>query len=164
MSDEIKTQSRALRLLGIGGSMRARSLSRRVLQAALRLAEEAGARSVLADVRALDLPLYNADRRLEDYPPTLAWLLHEHPLLPASFSADQHASAAWNLELGCKEVEQRRIRGAFDGWVSDSHSPTRSAADAISHTGPTRYRKPKSTPIGCLARRRFYLEGGLRRP
>jgi FMN reductase len=77
MSDEIKTQSRALRLLGIGGSMRASSLSRRVLQAALRLAEEAGARTVLADVRALDLPLYNADRRLEDYPPTLAWLLHE---------------------------------------------------------------------------------------
>ena len=48
-------------------------------------------------------------------------LLHEHPLVPASFSADQHASVAWNLELGCKEVEQRRIRGAFDGARADSH-------------------------------------------
>jgi len=77
MIDEIMTQPRAPRLLVIGGSTRAGSLSLRALQAALRLAEEAGARTVLADVRALDVPLYNADRRLEDYPPTLAWLLRE---------------------------------------------------------------------------------------
>ena len=77
MTDEIMTQSRTPRLLGIGGSTRAESLSLRALQAALRLAEEAGARTVLADVRALDMPLYNADRPLQDYPPTLAWLLGE---------------------------------------------------------------------------------------
>ena len=77
MTDETIAAPPPVRLLGIGGSTRAGSLSRRVLEAALRLAEEAGARTVLADVRALDLPLYDADRPLEAYPPTLAWLLSE---------------------------------------------------------------------------------------
>jgi len=47
------------------------------LKAALRLAEEVGAHSVLADVRQLGLPVYNPDFALEDYPPTLSWLLNE---------------------------------------------------------------------------------------
>jgi FMN reductase len=77
MTDETTTQPAPLRLLGIGGRTRARSLSRFALAAALRQAREAGARTVLADVRALALPVYNADRPLEAYPPTLAWLLAE---------------------------------------------------------------------------------------
>lgn len=55
--------------------MRRESKSRALLAHALRLAEEAGAVTTLADVRALDLPLYDDDRDLEDYPPSLADLL-----------------------------------------------------------------------------------------
>ena len=64
-----------LRVLGIGGSTRRVSKSRVLLAEALRLAEEAGARVTLADVRALALPLYDDDRPLHDYPETLADLL-----------------------------------------------------------------------------------------
>lgn len=47
------------------------------LKVALKLTEAAGARTVLADVRALALPLYDDDKPLEWYPPTLPWLLDE---------------------------------------------------------------------------------------
>lgn len=77
MTEKIAIQAPSVRLLGIGGSTRAGSLSLLTLTVALRLAEEAGARTVLADVRALALPVYDADRPLEAYPPTLAWLLAE---------------------------------------------------------------------------------------
>ena len=42
--------------------MRRGSLSLTALRAALRLAEEAGAEALLADVRAFDLPVYDEDR------------------------------------------------------------------------------------------------------
>jgi FMN reductase len=45
--------------------------------AALRLAAEIGAETTLADVRALDLPLFDEDRPLAAYPASLAWLLAE---------------------------------------------------------------------------------------
>lgn len=64
-----------LRVLGIGGSTRQASKSRILLAEALRLAEEAGARTTLADVRALALPVYDDDRPLHDYPEALADLL-----------------------------------------------------------------------------------------
>ncbi len=66
-----------IRILGIGGSTRQGSQSLLALNAALTLAENAGAEAVLADVRALNLPLYNSEWKLEDYPPTLAWLIDE---------------------------------------------------------------------------------------
>ncbi len=69
--------SSPVRVLGIGGSMRAGSLSLIALEAALRLAAEAGATTRLADVRMLDLPVYRSDRQLADYPPSLSWLLAE---------------------------------------------------------------------------------------
>jgi len=47
------------------------------LKATLDLADRAGAQTVLADVRALDLPLYDPDRPLDRYPSTLSWLLQE---------------------------------------------------------------------------------------
>lgn len=75
MRDANMTES--VRLLGIGGSTRAGSLSLAALEAALGVAREAGARTTLAAVHALDLPLYRADRRLEDHPAALAWLLDE---------------------------------------------------------------------------------------
>lgn len=66
-----------VRILGIGGSTRRGSISLALLKATLGLAEEAGAQTVLADVRALDLPMYDDDRPLDDYPATLRWLLDE---------------------------------------------------------------------------------------
>lgn len=66
-----------IRILGIGGSTRQGSVSLALLRAALGTAEEAGAQTALADVRALDLPLYSDDRPLADYPATLHWLLDE---------------------------------------------------------------------------------------
>jgi len=54
MNDEIMTHPHAPRLLGIGGSTRAGSLSLGVLKAALHRAEDAGAQTVLAEVRAAD--------------------------------------------------------------------------------------------------------------
>lgn len=72
-----KDNGRPIRLVGIGGSTRQGSRSLVALKAALRLAEEAGAEPVLADVRELNLPIYNDDWNVEDYPPSLAWLLDE---------------------------------------------------------------------------------------
>lgn len=64
-----------VRVLGIGGSMRAGSKTRVLLQAALRRAEAAGAGVYLADVRDLSLPVYDEDLPLEAYPSSLATLL-----------------------------------------------------------------------------------------
>jgi FMN reductase len=69
--------STPIRILGIGGSTRRGSLSLALLKATLGLAEEAGARTVLADVRELNLPMYDDDRPLAEYPATLRWLMDE---------------------------------------------------------------------------------------
>jgi FMN reductase len=66
-----------VRILGIGGSTRRGSMSLLALKTALRLAEEQGAQTSLAAVRDLDLPLYNGERHLSDYPATLHWFLDE---------------------------------------------------------------------------------------
>ncbi|MGI8690158.1 MAG: NADPH-dependent FMN reductase [Thermomicrobiales bacterium] len=66
-----------IRILGIVGSTRRGSMSLVALTAALLLAEEQGAHTTLAAVRDLDLPLYNGERQLQDYPATLHWLLDE---------------------------------------------------------------------------------------
>ena len=66
-----------IRILGIGGSTRQGSQSLLALQAALALAADAGAETILADVRELNLPMYNSEMKLADYPQTLAWLIAE---------------------------------------------------------------------------------------
>jgi FMN reductase len=63
------------RVLGIGGSTRQGSKSLVLLTTALGQALQKGAIVSLADIRALDLPLYDEDRSLNDYPPSLAELL-----------------------------------------------------------------------------------------
>lgn len=77
MRDDTDHETKPLRILGIGGSMRQGSLSRIALAAALRRAEDAGAKTVLADVRGLDLPLYVAEHVRDEDPPSLGWLLAE---------------------------------------------------------------------------------------
>jgi FMN reductase len=66
-----------VRILGIGGTTSAKSWSLVPLQEALRRAERLGCETSLATVYDLNLPLLHTEWRLDDYPPTLAWLLDE---------------------------------------------------------------------------------------
>ena len=75
MSDNGPQREPLLRVLGIGGSTRRESKSLILLRSALRALEEAGAAVTLRDVRTLDLPIYDSDRPLEGYPPSLHELL-----------------------------------------------------------------------------------------
>jgi FMN reductase len=69
---------RPIRILGIGGgSTLGQSISRVALDTTLRIAADAGALVTMADVRAMELPVYAGDRPFEDYPPSLPWLLDE---------------------------------------------------------------------------------------
>lgn len=68
---------RPVRILGIGGTTSAKSWSLVPLQNALGRAEAAGCETTLATIYDLSLPLFHTEWRLEDYPPTLAWLLEE---------------------------------------------------------------------------------------
>jgi FMN reductase len=82
MSDNGPQREPLLRVLGIGGSTRRESKSLILLRSALRASEEAGAAVTLCDVRTLDLPIYDGDRPLEGYPPSL------HELLALARAAD----------------------------------------------------------------------------
>ena len=79
-----------LKLLGIGGSMRAESQSLAVLKHTLEIAAELGWETDLADVRALDLPLYNSDRQLADHSEAL------HSMLMAIRNADAYVICSPN--------------------------------------------------------------------
>lgn len=69
--------NRPLRMVGLGGSMGQRAQSRMVLEASLAMAAQAGAETVIVDVRDLDFPIYNPDLRVEAYGAKLAWFLEE---------------------------------------------------------------------------------------
>ncbi|HWV36812.1 MAG TPA: NAD(P)H-dependent oxidoreductase [Thermomicrobiales bacterium] len=73
----VRSEPRPVRILAIGGTTSARSWSLVPLEAALKRAQEAGCETVLATVYDLNLPLFHTEWKLEDYPPTLAWLLEE---------------------------------------------------------------------------------------
>ncbi len=75
--DPSATTSQPIRVLGIGGSVRETSVTRNVLNAILAEAADAGAETALADVRALNLPLYNADVPFAERPAAYHWLLDE---------------------------------------------------------------------------------------
>lgn len=75
--DMLSTDERPLRILGIGGSARASSYTAQVMRAALGMFEAAGAETVEASVRALNLPVYNEDIPLAEQPDALHWLLEE---------------------------------------------------------------------------------------
>jgi FMN reductase len=82
MNDNGRADSVPIRVLGIGGSTRRGSKSLVLLQSALRELNEAGAETTLADVRELDLPIYDDDLPLASYPPSL------HALLAATRDSD----------------------------------------------------------------------------
>jgi FMN reductase len=69
--------TRPVRILGIGGTTSEKSWSLVPLDAALERARARGCEVARATVYELDLPMFRTDWRLEDYPPSLAWLLEE---------------------------------------------------------------------------------------
>ncbi|MEZ4561429.1 MAG: NADPH-dependent FMN reductase [Thermomicrobiales bacterium] len=75
LADHDSLDGAPVRVLGIGGSMRAGSRSLSLLRHALRVAETAGAGVALGDVRQMALPMYDDDLPLEDYPTSLRSLL-----------------------------------------------------------------------------------------
>lgn len=66
-----------LRILGIGGTTSEKSWSLVPLDTALAKFEVAGADVVRATIYELDLPMFRTDWKLEQYPPTLPWLLDQ---------------------------------------------------------------------------------------
>lgn len=70
-------ETKPLRVLGLGGSMGRSAQSRVALETTLKLAADAGALTSLADVRELNLPIYDPDGHVQDFPPSLPWLLNE---------------------------------------------------------------------------------------
>lgn len=56
------------KIIGLGGSLRAKSYSSAALRAGLDIAEGMGASTELLDVRELDLPMYVPDLPIEEYP------------------------------------------------------------------------------------------------
>ena len=70
-------QPAPIRILGIGGTTSERSWSLVPLDIALDKAEAAGADVVRATIYDLDLPMFRTDWKLEQYPPTLPWLLDQ---------------------------------------------------------------------------------------
>lgn len=57
-----------MKIVGLGGSLRAESRSAAALRTALSIAEHAGAETELLDLRALNLPLYIPDVPVDAYP------------------------------------------------------------------------------------------------
>lgn len=65
------------RVLGLGGSLREGSRTRRVLQVALEGASQGGAHTSLLDLKELDLPLYDDRQDIATYPEPVFRLLEE---------------------------------------------------------------------------------------
>ena len=66
-----------VKILAIGGTTSERSWSLVPMDIALAKAQAAGADVVRATIYDLDLPMFRTDWKLEQYPPTLPWLLDQ---------------------------------------------------------------------------------------
>lgn len=69
--------SAPLRILGLGGSVRADSINKRLLESMLNVAQAMDAEIVLADVHSMNLPIFNQYIPHEDQPAKLMWLIEE---------------------------------------------------------------------------------------
>jgi len=103
-------ETRPVRVLGIGGSMRVGSMSLVLLESALQLAAEAGAETHLADVRALNLPMYNSDVPLDAYPVDAPGTTNLEG--PTSLQAFLAAVRAADAVLLCSPTYHGTISGA----------------------------------------------------
>ncbi|MBA2247879.1 MAG: NAD(P)H-dependent oxidoreductase, partial [Chloroflexia bacterium] len=108
-----------VRILGIGGSTRAGSITERVLEAVLGLAAEAGARTTLASIRELDLPMYNDDVESREQPEVVHKLLADvraaDGFILASPTYHGTISGALKNALDFLNVDKRVPRTYFDG-------------------------------------------------
>ena len=108
-----------VRILGIGGSTRAGSITERVLKAVLGLAAEAGARTTLASIRELDLPMYNDDVPSLEQPDVVHTLLANvraaDGFILASPTYHGTISGALKNALDFLNVDNRVPRTYFDG-------------------------------------------------
>jgi len=98
-------QGRALSIVGLGGSLAANSRSRSALQIALDGAAEAGADTLLLDLRELDLPMFDPE--------------HERP----SGSAERLVEACYSSDgmLWSSPLYQGTISGAFKNALDWLH-------------------------------------------
>jgi FMN reductase len=101
-----------LKVVGLGGSLRAASRSRAALAVALDGAAEAGARVELLDLRELDLPMYSPE--LEPDPPAVVGrlvdtcyeadgMLWSSPMYNGSVSGSFKNAIDWLHMLGARE-------------------------------------------------------------
>lgn len=108
-----------VRILGIGGSTRAGSITERVLKAVLGLAADAGARTTLASIRELDLPMYNDDVPSLEQPDVVHTLLANvraaDGFILASPTYHGTISGALKNALDFLNVDNRVPRTYFDG-------------------------------------------------
>lgn len=64
-----------LRILGLGGSVRASSRNKRLLELSLDVARKLGAETDLADIHSLNLPIFDPELPPADQPAQLHWLI-----------------------------------------------------------------------------------------
>lgn len=69
--------SAPVRILGLGGSVRAESINKQLLEMMLASAEALGAEIEIADVHSMNLPIFNQYIPIEDQPEQLMWLIEE---------------------------------------------------------------------------------------
>ena len=103
---------RPVRVLGIGGSMREGSMSLVLLKCALNLAASAGAETSLADVRALNFPLYNSDVSLDAHPMYEDETATQEAEQPSSVHSFLTAVRAADALLICSPTYHGTISGA----------------------------------------------------
>ena len=91
-----------MKIVGLGGSLASGSQSRAALAVALAGAEEAGAESVLLDLRELELPLYNSETdapqdalRMAEILESADGLLWSSPLYQGSISGSFKNALDW---------------------------------------------------------------------
>ena len=103
--------NRALKIVGLGGSLAAVSRSRAALATALEGAEAAGAETALLDLRALDLPIYNPDAdeptaaaaRMIESVHAADGLLWSSPLYQGTISGSLKNALDWLRLLGDRD-------------------------------------------------------------
>lgn len=69
-----------LRILGMGGSVRAESFNRKLLCMMLQAAETLGVETVMADVHSMKLPIFDQYMPIEHQPERLLWLIDQMKL------------------------------------------------------------------------------------
>ena len=69
--------SAPVRILGMGGSVRAGSINKRVLEMMLAMAGDLGAETRMADVHSMNLPIFNQDIPIAEQPEKLLWLIEQ---------------------------------------------------------------------------------------